>query len=704
MKGPTSAPLPQCPARLSEQVQHEWEEAAAQAQRVSLAPVWPTVALGARLRFFGTAWERVIADPWCTSVVTHGYYPELTGAPWQRSPSSRPCRMDAPQRAAMRVMVDEMYATEVIEPAVSPLNLFSDARLPFTPVLPSIYSTYFLIEKDGGTAFRGCLDGRFFNQWVRAQHFRMDSLRVLRDLARPGDWLVKLDLASAYLVCPIHPHARPAFRFKTLGQSWQFRTLCFGLRSAPRVFTRLLRPVFALLRREGIRLLSFIDDVCVLASSPLEAVQHGQRVVELLIQLGFLVHLTKTDLVPRQSDGEFLGAEVDLRPDQMCFRLPGRKRRDLRRVCRRLLESAGKPCSARDMSRVLGRMVAARVMVTNAALNCRGLERDQKQALRLSGQVWDARCWRLSPEAIANLVWWIEILGQPTACRMSLQEAEVSLDTDASPWGFGGFLGAMSTGGFWRDAERHSSQNMRELRGVQLTLETFVLYLRGRSVLVQTDSAVVCSYLNRQGGRFPVLSRVAETILRWCSAERIALRCCHLRGILNTRADVRSRWGETSAEWSLDWDLYRRVVRQSCVQVPVVDLFAGRHNAKCAAYYSLHREPEAMARNAMGQSWPEMQQLYAFPPVAMIPQVLNKIRRDGCRHVLLITPAMGASWYPSLLQMALSPPLLLPKDGLFRGLDGGLRPSPKWRSLAWRVSGTPVARPRHSMDPVPLQP
>jgi hypothetical protein len=111
--------------------------------------------------------------------------------------------MDVDQRAAMRVMVDDMYTTEVIEPVVCPMTLFSTETLPFAPVLPQVYSTYFLISKsDGG--YRGCLDGRWFNQWVVAQSFRMDSLRTLRDLALPGDWMVKLDLASAYLVVPIH--------------------------------------------------------------------------------------------------------------------------------------------------------------------------------------------------------------------------------------------------------------------------------------------------------------------------------------------------------------------------------------------------------------------------------------------------------------------------------------------------------------------
>ena len=69
----------------------------------------------------------------------------------------------------------------------------------------------------------------------------------------------------------------------------------------------------------------------------------------MLLALGFIVHRIKSDLVPRQSDGEFLGAIVDLRPEVMCFRLPGKKRRALKSSCRKLL-LASKPLSPRGSS------------------------------------------------------------------------------------------------------------------------------------------------------------------------------------------------------------------------------------------------------------------------------------------------------------------------------------------------------------------
>ena len=186
-----------------------------------------------------------------------------------------------------------------------------------------------------------------------------------------------------------------------------------------------------------------------------------------------------------------------------------------------------------------------------------------------------------------------------------VRQHELVADTDASPWGFGMYLGSLCSGGFWGQEERAFSQNGREMRAVELLLTTFVQYLRGRSLLVLTDSATVVSYLNRQGGRFSTLSRVAERILRWCVKERVALRCAHLAGVLNTRSDIRSRWGETMAEWQLNPVVLRQVVRQWGCLHPTMDLFAGRQNRQCAAYFSFAHEPESQGVDALLVSSPK---------------------------------------------------------------------------------------------------
>lgn len=55
----------------------------------------------------------------------------------------------------------------------------------------------------------------------------------------------------------------PAIQMK--GKELRIPTLPFGLASAPRIFTKLLRPVAATMRKRGVCLLIYLDDILVIA-------------------------------------------------------------------------------------------------------------------------------------------------------------------------------------------------------------------------------------------------------------------------------------------------------------------------------------------------------------------------------------------------------------------------------------------------------
>ena len=81
----------------------------------------------------------------------------------------------------------------------------------------------------------------------------MESARTLKDLVRRNDWLVSIDLKDAYLSVPIEEGDRKYLRFTWEERVYEFQCLSFGLSSAPRVFTKLLKPVMALLRQKRLR-------------------------------------------------------------------------------------------------------------------------------------------------------------------------------------------------------------------------------------------------------------------------------------------------------------------------------------------------------------------------------------------------------------------------------------------------------------------
>ena len=69
----------------------------------------------------------------------------------------------------------------------------------------------------------------------------------------------------------MHPGSRRFLRFVADGKVYQFKALCFGLYMAPRMFTRVLAPVSVMLHDLGVRILRYLDDWLVLASSRKEA-------------------------------------------------------------------------------------------------------------------------------------------------------------------------------------------------------------------------------------------------------------------------------------------------------------------------------------------------------------------------------------------------------------------------------------------------
>ena len=79
----------------------------------------------------------------------------------------------------------------------------------------------------------------------------MEGLHLLSDLIQQGDWMIKMDLKDAYLQVPILEAHQCFLQFAWEGKHYKFQCLQFGLSSAPRVFTKLLKPADNLLGRHA---------------------------------------------------------------------------------------------------------------------------------------------------------------------------------------------------------------------------------------------------------------------------------------------------------------------------------------------------------------------------------------------------------------------------------------------------------------------
>ena len=112
--------------------------------------------------------------------------------------------------------------------------------------------------------------------------------------------MASFDLREAYLQVPVHPASRHFLRFLLRDTVYQFKALCFGLSTAPQVFTWVMAPVSAILHSLGIRMRRYLDDWLVQSSSQESLLEVLPTVLRLCHELGIIIRPRKPNLIPSQ--------------------------------------------------------------------------------------------------------------------------------------------------------------------------------------------------------------------------------------------------------------------------------------------------------------------------------------------------------------------------------------------------------------------
>ena len=155
------------------------------------------------------------------------------------------------------------------------------------------------------------IDLSHLNEFVLQTSFKMETVASVLLFIREGDILASIDLKDSYFQIPVHQSSRKPLRFLSEGTVYQFKALCFGLSTAPQVFTRVFAAVSMWAHSHGIRLLRYLDDWLVLASSETGAKKNVQDLFSLCHSLGIVI-IEKSDLAASQT-AKYLGMTIDTR-------------------------------------------------------------------------------------------------------------------------------------------------------------------------------------------------------------------------------------------------------------------------------------------------------------------------------------------------------------------------------------------------------
>ena len=541
-------------------------------------------------------------------------------------------------------------------------------------------STVCLVPKKTGD-FRPVINLKPLHQFVENIHFKVANNRLALNCISPGDFILSIDLKDAYFSVPIFQPHRKYLRFLWNFKRYEFTCLPFGYSLAPRVFTKIFKPVMAYFRFLGFRVIIFIDDLILIASSYDECLQQLEVLKQTLCELGFTVNVEKSQLVPVN---EILYLGFIINSIAMRLQLPVIKLEKIVSACKALL--AKHQPSVRDVAKVTGLLVSALPAVNYLEMHYRSLELCKTQTL--SGSLDYDKTLSLSSQARSDLQWVIENITQCNGRLFQVPKIDIYIQSDASLIGWGAVSGSLSASGRWSQSESKHHINYLELLASFHGLQCFVSNSRSIHVRRAVDNSTAVAYINNMGGvRSPLLDSLSRSIWEWCKLRDIFISAQHIPGKVNTQADTLSREISSNLEWSLNGEVFQEIISQTFI--PEIDLFASRLNAKTAKFISWHPQPGAVAIDAFSLSWANMN-CYAFPPFSLLPRVLAKIRHDKA-VVLLIAPVWPTqSWYPLLLQLSTVQPILLPRLDNLLSLPHNQEQHPlrhKLNLAAWTLSG-----------------
>ncbi|KAM9994160.1 hypothetical protein ACTFIZ_002975 [Dictyostelium cf. discoideum] len=274
----------------------------------------------------------------------------------------------------------------------------------------------------------------------------MEGIKNLPSMVKQGYYMVKLDIKKAYLHVLVDPQYRDLFRFVWQGAHYRWKTMPFGLSTAPCIFTMLLRPVLRMLRDINVSVIAYLDDLLIVGSTKEECLSNLKKTMELLVKLGFKLNLEKSVLEPTQSI-TFLGLQIDSL--SMKLFVPKEKKKSVIKEIRNFLKLDC--CSPRKLAGLKGKLIALKDAVIPFRLYTRRTNKFHSQCLTLANRDWD-QSFPIPQEVKLEISHWLTVLNQWNGKEISAGATLKKGNKVIKTWSFQ-----------WSTTQSNMSSNRREM-------------------------------------------------------------------------------------------------------------------------------------------------------------------------------------------------------------------------------------------------
>jgi len=141
-----------------------------------------------------------------------------------------------------------------------------------------------------------------------------------------------------------------------------------------------------------------------------------------------------------------------------------------------------------------------------------------------------------------------------------------------------------------------------------------------------------------------------------------------------------------------------------CINQPwgphTIDRTASASNSQFPCFNSWFSEAKSKAVDSLLQDWSKDNN-WAAPPIALIPRILDLIKRQHMMATIIAPKWPGCHWFSQ--QLTINRPLHIP--ALARNFSSKSRVLPEplcnkcWRLAAYRISGCPTQQADHQQWP-----
>jgi hypothetical protein len=373
--------------------------------------------------------------------------------------------------------------------------------------------------------------------------YSYESIDNAVSFIKPGSYLAKVDIKSAYRNVPIHPRSQEA-----TGLQWTFengehcyfydRKLPFGGRASPSIFHRMSQAVKRVMANRGFtKMVAYLDDFLLIGDTFEECDNSWKSLKELLTSLGFPLNDKK--LIAPVQKLDFLGITIDTK--SCTLSLPNEKLVDIRVTLREFL------CKNRltklQLQRIAGKLNFAAKCVRGARtflrriLNGINVLKRPHHKLKVQGAIRH------------DFEWWYNFVEDFNGVVPFIDDRPVApIITDACGLGGGGLL---NNGDFfyvnWQTDHPDIANlpiNYKETVTAALAVIRWGHLCKNRIVHLFIDNQCAVSLMNKCAAKSAVVMSILRKMF-WLSVKfNFVVKAFYVPGECNEFADAVSRLHE----------------------------------------------------------------------------------------------------------------------------------------------------------------